>query len=71
MAGWGEEFGYVVRMVGCCLCCCWVWIGTKLGWNGLDWAWYIIVGGISEYFHTQGYENICCCCCCCVMGLDA
>jgi len=47
--------------------CCWVWIGTMLGWIGLDWAWYIIGGGICEYFHTQGYENIFCCC----MVLDA
>lgn len=52
MGGWGEGFGYVVRMVGCCRC--WVWIGTMQGWIGLDWAWYIIGGGILEYFHTQG-----------------
>ena len=44
-----------------------------LGWNGLDWAWYIIVCGICEYFHTQGYENIFLCvfCVVCWMVLDA
>jgi len=57
VVGWGGGFGIVFRMDGCCRCC---WVGTKLGWIGLDWAWYIIVCGICEYFHTQGYENIFC-----------
>jgi hypothetical protein len=68
VVGWGGGFGFVFRMDG--LCCCLV--GTRRGWFGLDWAWYIIVCGICEYFHTQGYENIVFMCCCCVMdgGLD-
>ena len=52
MGGWGGGIGYVVRMV--CRGCCLVWIGTRLGWFGLDWSWYIIVGEICEYFHTEG-----------------
>lgn len=52
MGGWGGGFGTVFRMVY--RVCGWCLIGTRRGWFGLDWAWYIIGGGIFEYFHTHG-----------------